>query len=146
MTQHTPAILMFRRELTSPLDMKLPTRLYTEDPVKSMQNERQLAYQIVKDLVSKEQARQKKHHDKNLPAAVKVNVGEKVWLRDFIIKKGTSKKFHQPWKGPYEVVKIIGENNIEINVSGTKRERTKRVNLKRLNSFTPIATIVVIPC
>ena len=109
-THHTPAFLMFGRELTSPLDMKPPTRLYTEDPVKSMQNERQLAYEIVKDLVSKEQARQKKHHDKNLPAAVKVNVGEKVWLRDFIIKKGTSKKFHQPWKGPYEVVKIVGDN------------------------------------
>eukprot|EP00794_Sanderia_malayensis_P011438 gene11438-biopygen9117 len=130
-TQHTPAFLMFGRELNSPLDMKPPTRLYTVDPVKSMQNERQLAYEIVKNLVSKEQARQKKHHDKNLPK-VKVTVGEKVWLRDFIIKKGTSKKFHQPWKEPYEVVKIVGENNVEINIGGTKREKTKRVNLEQI--------------
>eukprot|EP00794_Sanderia_malayensis_P018389 gene18389-biopygen12333 len=136
-TQHTPAFLMFGRELNSPLDMKPPTRLYTDDPVKNMQNERQLAYEIVKNLVSKEQARQKKHHDKNLPR-VKVTVGEKVWLRDFIIKKGTSKKFHQPWKGPYEVVKIVGENNVEINIGGTKREKTKRVNLEQIKKANEI--------
>eukprot|EP00794_Sanderia_malayensis_P003905 gene3905-biopygen3341 len=128
---------MFGRELNSPLDMKPPTRLYTDDPVKNMQNERQLAYEIVKNLVSKEQARQKKHHDKNLPR-VKVTVGEKVWLRDFIIKKGTSKKFHQPWKGPYEVVKIVGENNVEINIGGTKREKTKRVNLEQIKKANEI--------
>ncbi len=89
-------------------------------------------------MVSEEQTRQKKHHDRNLPAAVKVNVGEKVWLRDFIIKKETSKKFHQPWKGPYEVVKIVGENNLEINLGGTKRVKTKRVNLEHVKKADEI--------
>eukprot|EP00112_Aurelia_sp_Birch-Aquarium-sp1_P012429 Seg2613.2 transcript_id=Seg2613.2/GoldUCD/mRNA.D3Y31 product="Transposon Ty3-G Gag-Pol polyprotein" protein_id=Seg2613.2/GoldUCD/D3Y31 len=130
-TQHAPAYLMFGREITSPLDMKPPVRLYTEDPVKCMQNERQIAYEIVKDLVSKEQKRQKAHHDKNLKK-IHLNVGDKVWLRDFIVKKGTSKKFHQPWKGPFEVLKIIGDNNVEIRVGEKKGKTTKRVNLEQI--------------
>ena len=53
-------------EFTSPLEMKPPTRLYTDGPLKVMQNERQQAYAIVKDLVAKEQKRQKKCHDENV--------------------------------------------------------------------------------
>ncbi len=137
LTQHTPAYLMFGREITSPLDMKPPTRLYTDDPVKNLQNERQIAYEVVKELVSKEQSRQKKHHDKNL-RKIDINVGDKVWLRDFIIKKGTSKKFHHPWKGPYEVEKLIGENNVEIKIGGNKRVQRKRVNLEQVKKAETI--------
>ena len=52
-TQHTPGFLTF-----GPLDMKHLTCSYTEDPLKVMQNERQQAYAIVKDLVAKKQKRQ----------------------------------------------------------------------------------------
>ena len=98
-TMHTPALWMYGREVNSPLDMKPPTRLYSEDCIKTMQNERQQAYTLVKELVSKEQLRQKIHHDQDIKE-LKVKVGDKVWIRDFIVKKGTSKKFHQPWIGP----------------------------------------------
>ena len=49
------AFLMYDQEVNSPLDMKPPTRLYTDDYLKTMQNERQLAYALVKELVCKEQ-------------------------------------------------------------------------------------------
>ena len=129
-TQHTPAYLMFGREVNSPLDMKPPTRLYSEDYIKVMQNERQQAYATVKDLVAKEQKRQKDRHDENIKE-VDIQIGDKVWIRDFIIKKGTSKKFHQPWKGPFEVAKVLGRNNAEI-ILGDKKKRTKRVNLEHV--------------
>ena len=43
----------------------------------------------------------RRHHDLNL-RQVKMQAGERVWLLDYFVKKGTSKKFHQPWKGPYD--------------------------------------------
>ena len=130
-TMHTPAFLMYGREVNSPLDMKPPTRLYSEDYIKTMQNERQQAYTLVKELVSKEQLRQKIHHDQDIKE-LKVKVGDKVWLRDFIVKKGTSKKFHQPWIGPYEVAKVIGENNVEIIMPEKKTRKLKRVNMEQI--------------
>ena len=54
-TQHTPAFLMFGREVKSPLDMKPPTHLYSDDYLKVMQNERQQAYSLMKEHVAKEQ-------------------------------------------------------------------------------------------
>ena len=65
-TQYTPAFLMYGRELTSPLDMKPSVNLYTEDPVKEMQNERRVAYETAREFTGKEQKRQKRHHDLNL--------------------------------------------------------------------------------
>eukprot|EP00794_Sanderia_malayensis_P005886 gene5886-biopygen4888 len=130
-TQHTPAFLMFGREVNSPLDMKPPTRLYSDEYLKVMQNERQQAYSLVKELVAKEQQRQKTHHDKNIKQ-LNVKVGEKVWIRDFIVKKGTSKKFHQPWVGPYEVSKVVGKNNVEIIIPGKRNNKTKRVNMEQV--------------
>ena len=130
-TMHTPAFLMYGREVNSPLDMKPPTRLYTEDYIKNMQNERQQAYALVKELVTKEQKRQKSYHDKGIKE-LSVKVGDKIWLRDFIVKKGTSKKFHQPWIGPYEVSKVIGRNNVEIIMPEKKTRKAKRVNLEQV--------------
>eukprot|EP00794_Sanderia_malayensis_P000882 gene882-biopygen147 len=133
-TQHTPAFLMFGRDVNSPIDMKPPTRLYSDEYVKVMQNERQQAYSMVKELVAKEQQRQKRHHDEGIKE-IEVNVGEKVWLRDFVVKKNTSKKFHQPWQGPYEVTKVIGKNNVELQIKGNK---TKRVNMEHIKLASKI--------
>eukprot|EP00795_Rhopilema_esculentum_P001556 gene1556-16005_t len=130
-TMHTPAFLMYGREVNSPLDMKPPTRWYSEDYIKTMQNERQQAYTLVKELVTKEQLRQKIHHDQDINE-LKVKDGYKVWLRNFIVKKGTSKKFHQPWIGPYEVAKVIGENNFEIIMPEKKTRKLKRVNMEQI--------------
>ena len=130
-TQHTPAFLMFGRELNSPADMKPPTRLNSEDFVKTQQNERRQAYAVVKELVAKEQIRQKEIHDQRIKQ-LEVTPGEKVWLRNFVIKKGTSKKFHQPWTGPFEVKEVIGENNVELRIPGKKKDKFKRVNIEQI--------------
>ena len=92
-----------------------------------MQNERQQAYATVKDLVAREQKRQKEHHDENIKE-IQIKTGDKVWIRDFIIKRGTSKKFHQPWKGPFEISKVVGRNNADIICGG----KIKRVNLEQI--------------
>ena len=131
-TQHTPAFLMFGGECTSHL--KPPTRLCADDPVKVVQNTRQQAYAIVKDLVAKEQKRQKKYHDQNVKE-IQIKEDDKVWLRDFIVKAGTSKTFHQPWKGPYKVVRDVGKNNVDIELNTGK---IKRVNLEQIKLVTKI--------
>jgi len=130
-TMHTPAFLMYGREVNSPIDMKPPTRLYTEDYLEVMQSEGEQAYALVKELVAKEQQQQKSCDDKDMKE-LSVTIGDKVWLRDFIIKKGTLKKFHQPWIGPYEVSKVIGRNNVEIIMSEKKKRKTKIVNLEEI--------------
>ena len=50
---------MYGRELTSPLDMRPSANLFTEDPVKEMQNEIRVAYETAKESTGKEQQRQK---------------------------------------------------------------------------------------
>ena len=130
-TMHTPAFLMYGREVKSPLDMKLPTRLYSENYLKTMQNERQQAYTLVKELVRKEQQQQKSYHDKGIKDLL-VKIGDKVWLHDISVKKGNSKTFHQPWIGPYEVSKVIGKNNVEILMPKKKTRKTKIVNAEEI--------------
>ena len=36
---------------------------------------------------------------------------------DYIVKKVISKKFHQPWKGPYEIGQAVEENTVDL-ISG----------------------------
>ncbi len=91
----------------------------------------QQAYALVKELVCKEQQQQKRYHDQNMKE-LKVNVGDKVWLRDFIVKRATPKKFHQPWIGPYEVTKVVGENNVEILMPKKNKRIIKRVNMEHI--------------
>ena len=47
---------------------------------------------------------------------IQIKEDDEVWLRDFIVKGGMSKKFHQPWKGPYKVVRVVGKNNVDIKL------------------------------
>ena len=58
--------------------------------------------------------------------------GDKVWLRNFVVKKGTSKKFHQHWTGPFEVKEVIGENKIEPVITAKKTGKIKRVNVEHI--------------
>ena len=81
--------------------------------------------------MSKEQNRQKEIHDGNIKK-LEVTPGDKVWLRNFVVKKGTSKKFHQPWTGPFEVKDVIGENNVELVITGKKKDKIKRVNIEHI--------------
>ena len=46
------------------------------------------------------------------------------------MKKGTSKKFHQPWKCPYEVCQVVGENNVDLAVGRV----IKRVNIEQIKN------------
>ena len=80
-----------------------------------MQNERRVAYETAREFTGKEQQRQKRDHDLIL-RQIKVKGGGRVWLHNYIVKKGTSKKFHQPWKGPFDVCQVVGENNVDLAV------------------------------
>eukprot|EP00795_Rhopilema_esculentum_P005751 gene5751-11021_t len=84
-----------------------------------------------KELVSKEQLRQNIHHDQHIKE-LKVKVGDKVWLGDFIVKKRTSTKFHNPWIGLYEVAKVIVENNVKIIMPKKKTRKLKRVIMEQI--------------
>ena len=75
--------------------------------------------------------RQKSYDDKDIKE-LSVNVGDKVWLRDFIIERGTSKKFHQPWIGPYDISRVVGRDNVEISMSEKNKKKTKIVNLEQI--------------
>lgn len=132
-TQYTPAFRMYGKELTSPLDMTPATKSYTTDPIKEIQNERRIAYERIKELTSKEQRRQKQHHDTNLQK-IELPVGDRVWLHDYIVKKGTSKKIHQPLKGPFEIGQVVGENNVDLRIG----KKIKRVNIEQIKKAEEI--------
>ena len=58
-------------------------------------------------------------------------VGDIVSLHDPVVKRGHSRKFHRPWKGPYKVVKIIGPTVYCIQDYKNTRKR-KIVHFNRL--------------
>ena len=57
---------------------------------------------------------------------------EKVCLRNYVVKKGTSKKVHQPWTGQFEVKEVIGENNVEFQLPRQKKDKIKIANIAQI--------------
>ena len=87
--------------------------------------------------ISLAQKRQKEDYDKATKVeSTQLKPGDRVWLNSKAIPKGKSRKFHQEWTGPYEVLRQLGRVNYHIKpeVGKAKMKVVHQNRLKRLES------------
>ena len=132
-TGYTPFYLMFGRQARLPIDVLYGT---TQDSYQShgeyaslLETRLSSAFEIVREHVSKEHQRQKQFYDTKVHGEPH-KVGDYVWLHS-PPPKGTSRKLHHPWTGPYKVIKTVSEVTYRIQHLYGNRPR-KVVHFDRL--------------
>jgi len=132
-TGYTPFYLMFGRQARLPIDVLYGTR---EDSYQSHGNYAKLlecrltnAFDIVREHVSKEHQRQKHFYDAKVHGEP-YKAGDYVWLHS-PPPKGTSRKLHHPWTGPFKVIKKVSDATYHIQHLYGNRQR-KVVHFDRL--------------
>jgi hypothetical protein len=73
---------------------------------------------------------QKTGHDKKAEKH-SFEVGDKVFLKNEVIKQGQSKKLTVPWRGPYVILDILSPSSIKIQLP----TRTTIINASKLKLF-----------
>ncbi|XP_015125510.1 uncharacterized protein LOC107047270, partial [Diachasma alloeum] len=108
----TPFELMFGRRAELPTAVKQPPRLtYCYDDFAQELRERlRAAHQEAKEKLDAGKEKSKIQYNKDADE-VEFCIGDKVLLKNDVLRRGRSKKLSQPWIGPYEVV----EKNSEVN-------------------------------
>ena len=133
-TGATPFELMFGREPRLPEDVMYstpPSTSTTPEQYASILKERLSdAYERVSRHVKHQQSHQKEYYDRGLRGDPYI-VGDIVMLHEPAVKRGNSRKFHRPWKGPFKVVKVISSTVYRIQHCEHSRRR-KVVHFNRL--------------
>jgi Integrase zinc binding domain/Integrase core domain len=127
-TKLTPMICLFGFPADIPSNLKRkPEPVYNaEDYYMQIRYKLQRAHQIARKNMIKSKIRAKKYYDKTINP-VKFKIGDKVMLKNPIIKN----KFSKIWTGPYEVVEI----NSPVNVTIKEGRKRKRINNNRLKKY-----------
>jgi hypothetical protein len=113
-TNETPFFLVFGRDPIFSIDQILdpkasePTPLTSENDFKQrLVKSLRLAWESAAAINKESQIAAKAHYDK-LTRKLDIQVGDRVLLRNYAGKVGTSRKFHLPWKGVFRVIEING--------------------------------------
>lgn len=137
-TGFTPFYMMFGRNARIPLDVIYDTPVAEEHVVipqyvcnlrKSLRN----AFKLARDNMNSAAIRQKELYDQKVHGDPH-KVGDLVWLYTPAVSKGSSKKLHCPWVGPFRVLKQLGQNVYRIQDTRTRR-RKQVVNFDRLKPY-----------
>ena len=138
-TGATPFSLMFGREVRLPVDIMFGTPPSYPPPASPSEYAHHLrerlhqAYRLVREHASAQQRRQKYLCDRRA-GGLPFNVGDRVWLHCPAVPRGRSYKFHQPWQGPFVVLKALSDVTYRIQREGTPRRRVV-VHYDRLKPY-----------
>ena len=66
------------------------------------------------EVLGEQRAKMKRHHDKHCHGK-EISVGDRVLLNNPAIPVDRCRKFHLPYKGPYKVVRKVGQVNYQVN-------------------------------
>ena len=112
-TNFTPAMLMFGRELSLPVELlvgipRQEQQFTPQNYVQQMKNKLINIFEIVRKNIGKAQSRQKQYFDEKshfLP----IKVDDLIFLKNHI-----AKSFQSPWTGPYKVLRVLNDKVLEI--------------------------------
>ena len=137
-TGATPFSLMFGREARLPIDVIFgpPPGEKPASPSQYallLRQRLEAAYHCVRTQLSLQQRRQKTLYDQKASGAPYC-VRDLVWLHCPAVARGHSRKFHRPWQGPYNVVKVITDVLYRIQQVKHPRRRVV-VHYNRLKAY-----------
>ena len=137
-TGATPFSLMFGREARLPIDVMfgLPPGEESVSPshyALLLRRRMEAAYHHVRSQLSLQQRRQKTLYDRKA-AGAPYCVDDLVWLHSPAVARGSSRKLHCPWKGPYRVIKVITDVTYRVQQMRPPRRRVV-VHYDRLKPY-----------
>lgn len=138
-TGYTPFYLMFGRQVRMPVDIMYgsPNPPTTSVPqyVADLRSGLEAAYNQVRGSMSRKLSRQKEVYDQRAHGQP-FKPGDFVWLHTPVIPRGHCKKLHNPWTGPYQVVKRLSEAVYRIQHMQARQKRLV-VHFDRLKPCSP---------
>ena len=138
-TGFSPFYLMFGRQVRMPVDIMLGTATShahrIPEYVSNLRTSLETAYEYVRDRMGHKLEEQKARYDTKT-CGKSFEAGDLVWLHNPVVPRGKSRKLHQPWTGPYKVVKKVAES--VYGLQHTQRHRKRPVvHFNRLKSCSP---------
>lgn len=124
-TKFSPYYLMFGREPQLVQDIVFPDveqATDTENFVDHIKNRLRDSYEETARNLKSSHDSNKKYYDQKC-SGKNYSEGDRVWLYNPVIKKGTCKKFHKPWSGPYVIKKVMSEVTFRIQHCQNNRKR-----------------------
>jgi hypothetical protein len=153
-TGETPYFLMFGRDPLFAIDQILDSRVHKTSEIIDYNDFKQklvlnlrTAWTEAAKRIEIAQNKGADQYDKKLKI-LKIEVGDRVLLRNYAGKIGTSKKFHLPWKGIFRVIGIDGINVTIIScLSPQAKPKTVHINQikKCFEQLGPACTLPNLP-
>ena len=143
-TGYSPFYLMFGRQAKMPIDITLGI----SDPesaswtpatyASALRTNLTSAYENVRNKMGSQLDRQKELYDEKTHGEP-FHVGQLVWLHSNVVKRGSVKKFHHPWTGPFKIVSRLSDVTYRIqDISRPSHRLIVHFNrLKKCLSRTP---------
>lgn len=149
-TGETPFFLMFGRDPVFCVDQILDPSVYSPIALTDISEFKQrlvtslrCAWEAADEANKQAHLKAKAQYDK-LVRNPTITVGDRVLLRNYTGKVGTSKKFNMPWKGVFRVVKIEGVH-VTIVSCNSLQSLPKTVHINQLKkcfeTLTPACTV-----
>jgi hypothetical protein len=139
-TGETPFSLMFGREAQLPADIMYnvtgkngSSQSPPKDQADRLRKRLSEAYTRVRSHLKKHQNKQKFHYDARAHGKA-YKKGDLVWLHCPAVPRGCSRKLHRPWRGPYVVIKVMGDAVYRIKLVSNSQQR-KVVHYNRLKPY-----------
>ena len=143
-TRFTPYRLMFGREVQLPVDIMFgggptPGKTHSEY-VTQLDKRLEQAYEVVREHLKTTQKYQKQCYDRKATGG-RYQPGDLVWLYSPAVPKRRCPKFHRPWKGPYQVRKVLSDVTYRIQLVKSPKNsgdrRCKRRVVVHFNRLKP---------
>ena len=137
-TGATPYYLMFGREARLPIDVifGIPPGEVAVSPsqhVLDLRKRLEDAYHRVRSQLGLQQRRHKMLYDRKVSGSP-YKLHDRVWLPCPAVQRGKSPKFHRPWQGPYQIIKVISDVLYRIQLLSSPRRRVV-VHFDRLKPY-----------
>ena len=125
-TGYTPFFLMFGRQVRMPIDVMYgqPTSqpLSHSEYATNLRQRLETAYRHVREQMARKLDRQKDLYDQNIHGKP-FKEGNLVWLHSSAVPRGRSKKLHNPWTGPYKIIRRLADATYRIEDLRFRRNR-----------------------
>nr|CAD2191876.1 unnamed protein product [Meloidogyne enterolobii] len=139
-TKETPFFLVFGRDpifsidqiLDSTIYMPLPENDLSEFKTKLILSLRK-AWNLAAEATKQAQQKSKTQYDKKSRSQI-IAIGDRVLLRNYTGKIGTSQKFHLPWKGLFRVIESDGIHATILSCSAPQ-SKPHKVHLNQIKKF-----------